>query len=67
LLRLEAFIFSHSSMCRATEIPLAGACRALTSRPEMGFRGRLKLDNTAMEADGNAAARHGFMSSFGRA
>jgi hypothetical protein len=66
-LLVKAPVFGLAGRCRTPEIPFAAAYRALTSRVKMGPRGRPQLDHGAMEAQGNAAARHGFMSSFARA
>ena len=63
----KAPAFGLGGLCRTPEMPLAPACRALTSRVKLASRGRPQPDNSAMEAQGNAAARHGFMSSFARA
>ena len=63
----KAPVFGLGGVCRTPEIPSAAACRALTSGVKWASRAGLQLDNGAMEAQRNAAARHGFMSSFARA
>ena len=63
-LRIFAPIFGPKDLCRRLEIPFDAAYLALTSVVKMTPRSRLQLDSTALEADGNAAARHGSMSSF---
>ena len=62
-----ALISWIAGRCRVPEIPFGKACPTLTSGAETAPRGRAQLDNTAIEAAENAAARHGFMSSSARA